>query len=308
MERLTCLNENTEYPITSFFKADKSSIFGAYGHIPFCKKCIGTIANEFYKSYSDKKLAIFLTCMKLDVRFIFTIYENVCRDNISADRLALAYIEAFIESGEIGSFNDSGYSMGVFETIRTYLETGNANSDDIEESWVSYIVTQDDLDFWGGGGQYSQEEYYILSNTLNRYLESYPKIVDSASSIDLVRQICYTSLEIKKARESEKPDFNQVENLTKRLSSLLTDANMKPSQKKDALAEVDTFGLLIKKIEDEDPLPDPLPEWTDNDVFKDVGEWIVGHIGKMLGKDVDGVDNYEDEMKELTVTIEDDTR
>ena len=305
LKRLSCLNENVEYPATSFFQADKSSIFGEYGYIPLCKKCIGSIANDFYKSYSDKRLAVFLTCMKLDVRFIFTIYENVFRDNISADRLTLAYIEAFIDSEESGSFNDSGYSMGVFETLRSYLDTGNANQDDLEESWVSYIVTQDDLDFWG---VYSQEEYYILSNTLNRYLESYPKVADSASSIDLVRQICYTSLELKRARESEKTDFNQIEKLTTRLSNLLADANMKPSQKKDSINDIDTFGVLIKKIENEDPLPDPLPEWTENDVFKDVGEWIVGHIGRMIGKNVEGVDSYDTEMEELTVSIEDELR
>lgn len=303
MERLTCLNENKEYPITSFFDADKSSIFGAYGNIPLCKKCIGNIAKEFYKAYSDKKLAVFLTCLKLDVRFVTALYEEIERDNISADRMALGYIEAFIKSEEEGSFNDSGYSMGVFETLRSYLDTSNAMQDDIEASWVSYIVTQDDLDFWGS--QYSQEDYYYLSNTLNRYLESYPKLADNASSIDLLREICYTTLDIKNERSSEKPNLKLISELNTKLSSLLSDSNIKPSQKKDTMSDVDTFGLLIKRIEETDPLPNPLPEWEKEDMMKEIGEFIVGHISKIVGKDVEGMDGYDEIMEEHTVSDSD---
>ena len=89
---------------------------------------------------------------------------------------------------------------------------------------------------------------------------------------------------------------------------MLADAHMKPSQKKESSGNADTFGEMIRRIENDDPIPDPLPEWTENDVFKDVGEWIVGHIGRMIGKNVEGVDGYDTEMEELTVSIEDELR
>ena len=300
IERRLCLNENKQYPTTTFFKADPSSIYGALGYIPFCKKCIGGIANEFYKAYSDKKFAILLTCMKLDVRFFIDTYENVFLDELSADKLMLAYLDS-LQNDELvsGNFDDSGYSLGLYETLRSYLDTGNLGSSDIEASWVNYIVTQDDLDFWGG--RYNQEEYYILSNTLDDYLESFPHATSSASSIDLLKNICYTTLDIKNARDMEQPDSKLITELTKRLSDLLGHANMKPNQKKVADNSTVTFGTLIKKIENEDPLPDPMPDWTDNDIFKDVGEWIVGHLSRMLGKDVEGLDTYEKDLEEFTV-------
>ena len=302
-----CLSENKEYPVGSFFPSDENSIYGGYQYIPFCKKCIGNTAKEYYKAYDDKKLAILLTCMKYDVRFFLETYENVFKNDIAIDRLMFAYIEAQYKSpvSERGSFNDTGYSMGIFEIIKTYLESGASNPDSIKASWVSYVVTQDDLDFWGDN--YSQEDYYFLTNTLNRYIESFGHATQSASTIDLVREICYTTLEIKKARTKEKTSPQDIDKLNIRLSNLLGDAHMRPNQKKDSSSVGDSFGVFIERIENEEPIPDPLPEWTANDIFKEVGQWIVGHIAKMLEKPSEDTEFYDEEMEKYTVTLEDDT-
>lgn len=306
MEMLKCLNENKDYPVTSFFKANERSLYGTYGHIPFCKKCIGKIATGFYNSYGNKKVAIFLTCMKLDVRFFSATYENVFKDNISVDRLMFAYIEEQLKVpfSEGGNFDDAGYSMGVYELLKSYVDSGMESAEDIEASWVSYIVTKDDLDFWGGG--YTQEGYYFLSNTMKGYIESFGHATSSASTLELLKQICYTTWEIKQARDMQPSNADDIDKLTKRLSTLLADAHMKPSQKKESSGNADTFGEMIRRIENDDPIPDPLPEWTREDVFDDLGQWIVGHLAKMMDKTAEDTENYEKEMEKYTVTLEDE--
>lgn len=301
-----CLNENKEYPITSFFESDKGSIYGAYGIIPFCKKCIGNTVKDYFTSYNDKRVAIFLTCIKFDVGFFNDVYENVFREDMAVDRLMFAYLEerSNLSKSNDGGFNTTGYSMGIFELIRTYIDSGGSQNAEVQPNWVNYIITEDDLDFWGT--QYSQEDYYFLSNTLNSYVESFSHATDNASIVELLKQICYTSLEIRNERKQEKPNISYIDGLTKRLSELLGSANMKPSQKKDTKADVDTFGVLIDRIEHDDPIPNPLPEWEKNDLFKELGDFIVGHIARMIDRDSEASESYEKMLEEYTVRVDDE--
>ena len=63
-----------------------------------------------------------------------------------------------------------------------------------------------------------------------------------------------------------------------------------------------TFGTLIKKFENEKPIPEPLPEWMDADwIRKYVVVWFFGNLCRMMGKENPYQEEYDEEMAKYTV-------
>ena len=67
-----------------------------------------------------------------------------------------------------------------------------------------------------------------------------------------------------------------------------------------------TFGTLIKKWENEEPIPDPLPEWKEKDIFEYVKIWFLRHLSKMLNLNNPYQEDYEKELKEYEVEMSSD--
>lgn len=310
MKELTCLKENKQYPTSNFFPAKKDSIYGEFGYIPFCKTCISDMAKSYFTAFSDRELAIFLTCMKLDVGFDKELYEKVVTDKLGVERAIRAYLTEYSKTSKVLYTNGDkmSFALGIFEMIKDYLSVNDLEEKSLDFDWVKYKVTENDIAFWGS--DYSQEEYYFLTYTFEEYFESYS--VDSPASRELLKQICLTTLEIRKLRdiqkktesEAEKLTYNKaIDDLTNRLLKILSDNNMKPNQKKNLNDNQESFGTLIKKWEDEDPVPDPFTEWQKNNIFKDVAIWITGHIREMLG--YESQPDYIEERDKYTVDGDD---
>ena len=68
-----------------------------------------------------------------------------------------------------------------------------------------------------------------------------------------------------------------------------------------------TFGTLIKKWENEEPIPEPDPEWADVDgIGKYIRIWFLGHLCKMLGIENEFSKEYEAEMAKFRVELPED--
>jgi len=150
---------------------------------------------------------------------------------------------------------------------------------------------------WGRG--YSLEEYEFLDNEYTKWVMGYE--CDSPAQEVLFEEIAKTQLDIRKAREDEKP----VDKLVKSLQDLLGSSNVKPVQESGANSlEQASFGVLIKKWENERPIPKPLPEFEDVDnIRKYITVWFLGHLSKMLDINNSYSDAYEKEMLKYTVNL-----
>lgn len=89
-------------------------------------------------------------------------------------------------------------------------------------------------------------------------------------------------------------------------------AQIKPNQTNDnALAETNTFGTLIQKQEEEEPIPEPSPEWQDVD---NIGKYfrvqVLGTLLKMFNLKNPYQDEFDEEFERYTAhkpeTNEDD--
>ncbi|MNK45788.1 hypothetical protein D3C87_645590 [compost metagenome] len=149
--------------------------------------------------------------------------------------------------------------------------------------------------FWGKG--FENDEYLYLENQYEALLNAYE--CDSYAQEMLFQEIAHKRLEIQKLREKEKPTDKEI----KTLNDLLTSSNIKPVQETGAnAAEQATFGTLIKKYENERPIPEPDPMWADVDgIKKYIQVWFLGHLCQMLGIKNSYSEMYEEEKNKYTV-------
>lgn len=151
--------------------------------------------------------------------------------------------------------------------------------------------------FFGEG--YSEKDYIYLSYEYDDYCNRYE--VDSKALENLIKEIVITQLEIRKKRAvGEKVDAQQ-----KTLQDLLGSSNLKPVQETGANAvDQESFGTLIKKWENERPIPEPDEEWKDVDgIGRYVRTFFLGHLARLFGKEGDNPykDEYEEEIEKFTV-------
>jgi hypothetical protein len=115
----------------------------------------------------------------------------------------------------------------------------------------------------------------------------------------LFQEAAQQRLTIKKRREKG----DSVDKELKTLQDLLGSANIKPAQETGANAvEQATFGTLIKKYENEKPIPTPDEQWKDVDgIKKYINVWFLGHLCKMMGINNEQSTAYDKEINKYKV-------
>ena len=106
-------------------------------------------------------------------------------------------------------------------------------------------------------------------------------------------------LDIRKARA--KNDVQALDKLLRIKSQILGDANLKPVQETgNAANEQVSIGMLIKKFEQEEPIPEiNEPDWID-----EMKMWIVGQLARMEGLQSDVTDDFNKELSKYGIDME----
>ncbi|MEG2079892.1 hypothetical protein, partial [Chryseobacterium sp.] len=125
--------------------------------------------------------------------------------------------------------------------------------------------------------------------------------VDDKAISDLVKEICYTKMELNAARYDK--DNKLIGEKTKILQDLMGSANLKPVQDiGNASNDQVTFGTLIKKLENEEPIP----EWETPDWVDELRIWTVGQLARMEGLKDSIVTDYVNKLEEYTISESED--
>src|SRR5690606_39853724 len=84
-----------------------------------------------------------------------------------------------------------------------------------------------------------------------------------------------------------KGNTRSYKDLMKTISDLMNDGNIKPIQNiGNQESKSSTFGEWIKRIEEEEPIPEPDEVFKDVDgIQKYIGKWFVGHMKRIFGLD-----------------------
>jgi len=118
---------------------------------------------------------------------------------------------------------------------------------------------------------------------------------------ELFKAISLAQLTMQKAQIGG--DIKEIETSAKTFQSLLDSLNITPKKKSgNVLNEQETFGTLIRKLENEKPARDADPEWEDVDnIKKYIDTWFLGHLCNLVDIRSDVEEQYLEELAKHTV-------
>lgn len=285
----TCCGDSKKMNSSNFYKS-YSAVYKSTveNRMTICKDCVLKLAEEFKERFSSQIKGLYELCKLLDIYYEKSLYEAALgQAEKSNSNVYQIYFQKVLSLPQ--------YRNKTFIDSEYFVKIENENDSEDDEY-------RDMCEFWGSGG-YSQEDYEFLDNEYRKLVDGYD--VDSQAQIILFQEICYQRLDIKRKRENG----SSVDKELRTLQDLLGSANIKPAQESASMAsEQVTFGTLIKKFENEKPIPEPLPEWMSADwIRKYVVTFFFGNLARMMGKENPFKEEYEKEMSKYTVKVDDES-
>lgn len=269
----------------------------AIGVFPECKRCIQKEAEQRINDNDPPNETVESAqrvLQKMDLPYIDSLYKSIKKDL----------------DGDIRT-RDMTYILGAYLTpiksLPQYRGKTWKNSEFGTEENSQHIQTEhprpESYDFFGRN--YTEDEILFLQKQYDDWLSRYA--CETKAQEVLFLQICYKQLEINKLQKQGRDTSKAVKDLQDLMGSL----NVKPSQSNsDALTEALTFGQLIAKWEEEDPIPEPEDDFKDVDhIGKYIDVFFKGHLSKMMGLKNGFSSLYDKFMSKYTVkrrTVEDE--
>lgn len=282
----TCLTCGLKYKGVEKQFFTSSSILYSYndGHITTCKNCINRIYKKYLEQYKDEYQAIKRVCMLFDLYFSQTIFEMSERfDKTKSTRMA-----AYISKLSLKQYCKKTYDDFLLE-----------HKDD-DNKQINNEIPERFIKTWGFG--FTLEEYQLLNNKFSEWKSKVE--IDGVARETLVRDLCVIKLQQHKALQEENIDI--YNKLQKTYQDTLASANLKPIQiENDDKMMEKPLGVMIEMFENEEPIPEPLPEWKDVDkIVRLFTIYFLGHLCKMLNIRNRYSEMYEQEMQKYRVSLE----
>lgn len=268
-------------PNTGFYLSRSKLYKFNDGRMPICKECLSKLFKELQAKYSDEVKALYHLCMLFDIYFDKDLVAKSSNmEKFSSDDNLLKSYMKNVNSLNQYKFKDSMSSdCIVLDDSLTNVEKENIEEDIYEEREMTPELKKLCLKRWGSG--YSDEDYLYLEDNYAEFYEAYAH--DTPAERMLLMNITKTLLEGEKSRKSG--DKKGYENMLKLVSSMLTDAAIKPSQKKTMGDEVgECFGVFIENLEKNEPVNEAIDEFADVDnIGKLIDRQFVKNFAKVFG-------------------------
>lgn len=271
-----CTDCGSEKAVSTGFYISRSKLHRESGRLPICKECFNNRYEELKESYlGDEAKAFYHLCMNMDIYFNKDLmYTSLAEGDVV--KRYMKNINSFPNwKGKIGT--DSEH-IALDENCAK--EFNDENEDDIyEEREMTPELKRLCLKRWGTG--YSDEDYIYLEDNYAEFYEAYAH--DTPAERMLLMNISKTLLEGEKSRRSG--DKKGYENMLKLVSSMLTDAAIKPSQKKSMGDEVgECFGVFIENLEKNEPINEAIDEFEDVDnIGRLIDRQFVKNFARIFG-------------------------
>ena len=261
------------------------------GRMPICKECLSKLFKELQAKYSDEVKALYHLCMLFDIYFDKDLVAKSSNmEKFSSDDNLLKSYMKNVNSLNQYKFKDSMSSdCIVLDDNLIKEEKENIEEDIYEEREMTPELKKLCLKRWGSG--YSDEDYLYLEDNYAEFYEAYAH--DTPAERMLLMNITKTLLE--GTRDLVCGDKKGYENMLKLVSSMLTDAAIKPSQKKTMGDEVgECFGVFIENLEKNEPVNEAIDEFADVDnIGKLIDRQFVKNFAKVFGLAGDDDENED---------------
>ena len=304
-ETLRCFCCGKDLEISNFYKT-RLSTYQGMGVFPLCKTCLDSIYQEYFNEYTvdgvlrpDRK-AVERICMMLNIYYSDEVFDGaIQKKGFANDNTAV--IALYIKQVNMNQFFRKNYDTTIKEKL---LAADSLAKDSIEKS-IAVVCTLDDISvqkkiekakkFFGTG--FSTDDYVFLQDQYDDWTTRHE--CQSKSQEEMFKHICYTQLDIKKAKQKGLDTKDLDATFLRQLEA----AKLQPKQNKgDTTSETQTFGTLIEKWETTRPIPEIDEELRDVDkigLYLDV--FFKGHLSKMMGLKNGLSRMYDKYMKKYTV-------
>ena len=273
------------------FYTDKKYASGVF---PICKKCVMEMACDFdkkEKTYTDNFDKTIRVLEMMDLPYIDTLYKSLEKNNQEA-----APGERYKRSTVFSAYITTIKSLPNWRN-KTWKDSEFPSDYSTEEDQInenSRILKQAKKRF---GEDYTPQELMFLESEYQDWIKRYA--CENKAQEILFKRICFKELEIDKAQKNGK----DTKELDKTLQDLMASLSVKPSQaNSNALTEAKTFGQLIQKWEEEQPIPEPDEDFKSvNNIGLYIDVFFKGHMARMMNLKNAFSNTYEKFIKKYVV-------
>lgn len=303
----TCCGKPYDSKEKNFITTSSPLFIANNGYYPVCRDCMA----RYYVNVvlpavdGDERRAVEVICGLCDWYF--------CDDLLD---LAVKIAEGYREKG---NKTPLAIFYGQRRNMTNFKKRGTTYLDTVKQRWEAgkIIKSHEDLkvdpndpdsrreevseeDVWFFGPGYTAAQYRYLREQYEDWCQRYDCQSKAQEEIFKTLAIAQLNVQIAQQEGNQKRTTEAI----KTLQDLMDTAKIKPKQNDDdSLVDQNTFGTLIQKWENEEPIPEPKEEWQDVDgIRKYVGAWLFGHLAKMFKLDNEWSQMYEEEVGKYTVT------
>lgn len=279
----------------NFYSGAKSMLWrGNGGYLPFCKSCCDILMESLTTFYSgNSEHALRHLCAMFDWYYdeqasaMTRAQEQLTRSRLSLYPSKMCTRQVATRGTTYLDTLRDDYQKQ--QLISSYVQV-NDDEDDSEEE---FQVTREMVRTWGKG--FTNDEYEFLENQYCDWVTKH--VCNTKSQEELFRNIALAQLDARRARERG----GKVSDALKALQDLMNSANILPRQTADnVLADTQTFGTLLKKYEETDPIPEPEERWRDVDgIRRYMNTWYRGGLAKALKINNENVRLYDEAVSEM---------
>ena len=286
------------------FLASNSSLFAENnGYIGICRTCVEKHYLQLIDQYSGSvELAIKHCCAMFDWFYHEDIVAATKTAGNSSSRISLypsrMNMVQFKAKGNSFADTIANEQKALFEKLE------QAAVENLEGSRVEGLeeaVDPETIKFFGSG--HSDQDYAFLQREYDDWTSRHE--CETKAQEELFKAISLAQLTMQKAQIGG--DIKEIETSAKTFQSLLDSLNITPKKKSGSvLNDTETFGTLIKKLENERPVSDPDPAWADVDKIRHYLEtWFLGHLCNLVDVKSDVEAQYLDELAKFSVSSPD---
>lgn len=299
-----CCGHEYDTPKRNFLTT-RSPLFRAWdGYVPICRDCIA----EYYTNHvlpsfdGDEARSMQFICGLFDWYFDEDMFQLALKYSQTYEAKNGQYMPTVIQYGtRINLKNWSRRGATFLERCKEKWQEMRSTPEGVSRDDLLHVerdtVDEEDISLFGPG--YMPDEYKYMRREFNDWKERYS--CETKAQEELFKNIVIAQVNVRRAQEQgEQKRTNEA---VKSLNELMASAKVQPKQKTEtALVDQNTFGTLIQKWENEEPIPEPADEFKDVDgIKKYISTWFLGHLSKMFGLDNDNAREYEEEMAKYTV-------
>lgn len=260
-----------------------------------CKACILDMATDYdpkTKIRKDNKQKAINVFKKLDLPFIEDDFDAQIRfiaDNVNEKIRETAFQQYMVMVKSLHQYRDKTFADSKFNY------NGIENDSGEDTKIVLKTLKSAKKRF---GSDFSNEDLMFLENEYQDWVSRYE--CNTKAQETIFERLAFKKWEINKATKAGA----NTKDLDKTYQELLGAINLLPRQNNsNALSDSLTFGQLIEKWEEEEPIPEPSPEFKDVDgIGKYIRVWFKGHLARALGFDNGYSKEYDDYIEQYKVT------